>query len=85
MHHLTPSKMGPRPGLRAVRSTGLVLFALAILASTFSTAAETPSKVFRIGHLAAGGRTSDVAPPGPLRPRRSRTQRTGSRSRLARI
>jgi len=43
------------------------LFALAILASTFSTAAETPSKVFRIGHLAAGGRTSDGAPPGPLR------------------
>jgi putative ABC transport system substrate-binding protein len=43
------------------------LFALAMLANVLSAAAETPSKGFRVGHLAAGGRTSDAAPPRPLR------------------
>src|SRR5262245_39440967 len=67
MHYLTPSKIELSPGLRAVRSTGLVLFALVMLANALSTAAQTPSKGFRVGHLAAGGRTSDGGPPGPLR------------------
>src|SRR5262249_46401892 len=67
MHYIAPSKMELRPGLRAARSTGLALFALAMLANACSAAAETPSKVFRVGHLAAGGRTPDGAPPGPLR------------------
>jgi putative tryptophan/tyrosine transport system substrate-binding protein len=67
MRHLTPSKMELRPVQCAVRWTGLALFALALLANAFSTAAETPTKGFRVGHLAAGGRTADGAPPGPLR------------------
>src|SRR5262245_53543905 len=66
MYDVTSSKMELRAGRRAVRSTALALFALAMLAA-FPAVAQTPSKAFRVGHLAAGGRTSDGAPPGPLR------------------
>jgi ABC-type uncharacterized transport system substrate-binding protein len=38
-----------------------------MLAAPFPAAAQPPQKVFRVGHLAAGGRTPDGAPPGPLR------------------
>jgi putative ABC transport system substrate-binding protein len=38
-----------------------------MLAAPFLAAAQPPQKVFRVGHLAAGGRTPDGAPPGPLR------------------
>src|SRR5262249_36913466 len=67
MRYPPRSKMDLRPGLRAVRFIGLALFLLAMLANAFSAGAQTSSKVFRGGHLAAGGRTSDGAPPGPLR------------------
>lgn len=38
-----------------------------MLAAPFLAAAQQPQKVFRVGHLAGGGRTPDGAPPGPLR------------------
>jgi putative ABC transport system substrate-binding protein len=38
-----------------------------MLAAPFLAAAQPPQKVFRVGHLAAGGRTLDGAPPGSLR------------------
>jgi len=63
---LDASRMELRPGLRAVRSTGLALLALAARQRLLDRRGDA-SKVFRVGHLAAGGRTSDGAPPGPLR------------------
>jgi putative ABC transport system substrate-binding protein len=38
-----------------------------MLAVPFLAAPQPSQKVFRVGHLAAGGRTPDGAPPGPLR------------------
>jgi putative ABC transport system substrate-binding protein len=38
-----------------------------MLAAPFLAAAQPSQKVFRVGHLSAGGRTPDGAPPGPLR------------------
>jgi putative ABC transport system substrate-binding protein len=38
-----------------------------MLAASFPAAAQAPQKVFRVGHLAAPGRTPDGAPPRPLR------------------
>jgi putative ABC transport system substrate-binding protein len=40
---------------------------LGMLAASFLAAAQAPQKVFRVGHLAAPGRTPDGAPPRPLR------------------
>jgi putative ABC transport system substrate-binding protein len=40
---------------------------LGMLAASFPAAAQAPQKVFRVGHLAAPGRTPDGAPPRPLR------------------
>jgi len=58
-----------RPGLRSliVRSAFIVSVVLGMLAGPFLAAAQPPQKVFRVGHLSAGGRTPDGAPPGPLR------------------
>lgn len=58
-----------RPGLRSliVRLAFIVSAALAMLAAPFLAAAQPSQKVLRVGHLAAGGRTPDGAPPGPLR------------------
>jgi len=41
--------------------------AMGALSLPFLAAAQPAQKVFRVGHLAAGGRTPDGAPPGPLR------------------
>jgi putative ABC transport system substrate-binding protein len=41
--------------------------ALGILTHPIVAAAQPTQKVLRVGHLAAGGRTPDGAPPGPLR------------------
>ena len=59
----------PRPGLRSliVRSAFIVSEALGMLAAPFLAASQQPLKVFRVGHLSAGGRPPDGAPPGPLR------------------
>ena len=51
-------------GARAAAIAGA---ALVILATGLAADAQSPPKVFRLGHLAAGGRTTDGAPPGPLR------------------
>jgi ABC-type uncharacterized transport system substrate-binding protein len=50
-----------------VRSALIVSVALGMLAAPFLAASQPPPKVYRIGHLGAGGRTPDGAPPGPLR------------------
>jgi len=47
-------------GLAVVLTFGLTIAPL-------TAEAQQAGKVYRVGHLAAGGRTSDGAPPGPLR------------------
>ena len=57
-----------RPGLLILRSAVIVSVALGMLAAApVPAASQQPQKVFRVGHLAGGGRTPDGAPPGPLR------------------
>ena len=58
-----------RSGFRrlAMRSALIVLVALSMLAVSFPAAAQPAQKVFRVGHLAAGGRTPDGQPPRVLR------------------
>jgi putative ABC transport system substrate-binding protein len=41
--------------------------AVTLLAMPFLAASQPAQKVFRVGHVAAGGRTPDGAPPRPLR------------------
>ena len=41
--------------------------AMTLLAMPFLAASQPAQKVFRVGHVAAGGRTPDGAPPRPLR------------------
>lgn len=55
---------GPRP--LSLRSASIVSVMLGMLAASFPAAGQ-PQKVFRVGHLAAPGRTPDGAPPRPLR------------------
>ena len=52
---------------RTVSAGPMVALTLAILAVPFSTAAQTSSKSYRVGHLFGGGRTADGLPPRPLR------------------
>jgi len=58
-----------RPGLRRlVVRCGLVLvMALGVLTAPFLAASQPSQRVYRVGHLAAGGRTPDGAPPRALR------------------
>ncbi len=57
------------PGLRwlIVQSALIASVALGILTHPCIAAAQPTQKAFRIGQLAAGGRTPDGAPPRPLR------------------
>jgi putative ABC transport system substrate-binding protein len=59
----------PRPGLWSLiaRPALIVFVVLGTLTALFPATATAPQKVFRVGHLAAGGRTPDGAPPSPLR------------------
>jgi putative ABC transport system substrate-binding protein len=50
-----------------MRSALIVSVALGMLAAPFPAASQPAPKVFRLGHLAAGGRTPDGGPPSPLR------------------
>jgi ABC-type uncharacterized transport system substrate-binding protein len=59
------TRLGPR--WLIVRFAFIVSVALGMLAAPFLAAPQPSQKVFRVGHLAAGGRTPDGAPPGPLR------------------
>jgi putative ABC transport system substrate-binding protein len=56
-----------RPPSLIVRCAFIVSVALGLLTAPCVAAAQAPQKVFRVGHLAAGARTPDGAPPGPLR------------------
>ena len=56
-----------RPPLLIVRYAIIASVALGLLAAPCLAASQPPHKVFRVGLLAAGARTSDGAPPGPLR------------------
>ena len=58
-----------RPGLRwlIVRSALIFSVALGILTHPIVAAAQPTQKVLRVGHLAAGARTPNGAPPGSLR------------------
>jgi len=53
--------------LLIVRSAVILSVALGILADPVPAVSQQPQKVFRVGHLAGGGRTPDGAPPAPLR------------------
>ena len=59
----------PRKGLRSApaRCAFVVTVALGVLVAPAATMSQQASKVFRVGYLAVGGRTSDGLPPGPLR------------------
>jgi len=50
-----------------VRCALIASVALSTLAAPLLAASQPPQKLFRVGHLSAGGRTPDGAPPGPLR------------------
>ncbi len=58
-----------RPGLRPliVRCALVASVALGVLAAPFLAASQPSQRVYRVGHLAAGGRTPDGAPPRALR------------------
>lgn len=62
-------KRTPRSGsqLLGLPSALIVSMMLGIFCSSLSAAAQSPTKIFRVGHLAAPGRTPDGAPPRPLR------------------
>jgi len=50
-----------------MRAAIAVSVALGLLVAPLRADAQAPGKVVRVAHLAAGGRTPDGAPPGPLR------------------
>jgi putative ABC transport system substrate-binding protein len=56
-----------RPPLLIVRYAIIASVALGLLAARCLAASQLAQKVFRVGLLAAGARTPDGAPPGPLR------------------
>jgi putative ABC transport system substrate-binding protein len=56
-----------RPPLLIVRYAIIASVALGLLAARCLAASQPAQKVFRVGLLAAGARTPDGAPPGPLR------------------
>ena len=58
-----------RPGLRwlIARRAFIASVAVGMLSVPFLAASQPAQKVFRVGHLSAGGRTPDGAPPRPLR------------------
>jgi putative ABC transport system substrate-binding protein len=62
-----PDHTRPGPRWLIVRFAFIVSVALGMLAVPFLAAPQPSQQVFRVGHLAAGGRTPDGAPPGPLR------------------
>ena len=49
------------------RLTLIASLAVTLLAMPLLAASQPAQKVFRVGHVAAGGRTPDGAPPRPLR------------------
>ena len=57
----------PCAWLLASRCALVVSVTLGMLATSLPAAAQAPQKVFRVGHLAAPGRTPDGAPPRVLR------------------
>ena len=59
------TRRGPR--WLIARFALIVSLAVGMLSVPFLAASQPAQKVFRIGHLAGGGRTPDGAPPGPLR------------------
>jgi putative ABC transport system substrate-binding protein len=57
----------PVPRRLIVRFALVASVAIGLLSVPFLAVSQPAQKVFRVGHLAAGGRTPDGAPPGPLR------------------
>jgi hypothetical protein len=56
------------------RLTLIASVAVTLLAMPFPAASQPAQKVFRVGHVAAGGRTTDGAPPRPGGSRASRAR-----------
>ena len=57
----------PCAWLLASRCALVLSVILGMLAASLPAAAQAPQKVYRVGHLAAPGRTPDGAPPRVLR------------------
>ncbi len=58
----------PRSSPRRITRLAVVAsVAVGLVALPFLAAAQPAQKVFRVGHVAAGGRSADGAPPRPLR------------------
>ncbi len=57
----------PGRQLVVLRFALIVAVMLGMFCEPLPAAAQTPQKIFRVGHLAAPGRTPDGAPPRPLR------------------
>jgi putative tryptophan/tyrosine transport system substrate-binding protein len=53
--------------LLVVRCGLILALAIGVVAAPFLAASQPSQRVYRVGHLAAGGRTPDGAPPSPLR------------------
>jgi ABC-type uncharacterized transport system substrate-binding protein len=67
MRYLIPRRAESRLAPLVARSGLIALSVLVILAASSLVAAQTPSKVYRVGHLFGGGRTPDGLPPRSLR------------------
>ena len=59
--------LGPTLGSLIAGSTVILFVMLSVFNTPGLTPANAAQKIFSVGHLAAGGRTPDGAPPGPLR------------------
>ena len=57
----------PRSTPLVARSALVACVILGVISGSLPAAAQAPQKTFRVGHLAAPGRTPDGAPPRPLR------------------
>jgi hypothetical protein len=65
-HPLLPSRIATDPQSRLVQFAFVVSAALIVLAP-YIAGAQAPQRVYRVAHLSTAGRTSDGAPPRPLR------------------
>lgn len=65
-HRLLPDRTATGPQLRLLQFAFVVSAALIAFAPCIA-GAEAPQKVYRVAHLSTAGRTSDGAPPRPLR------------------
>jgi putative ABC transport system substrate-binding protein len=65
-HRLLPNRIATHPQSRLLQLASVVSAALIVLAPCIA-GAQASQRVYRVAHLSTAGRTSDGAPPRPLR------------------